>query len=94
MATKLGLTAYVVLSTGWGDDEGTEILLVTLDKAKADDIERIWARIMKHTHHYKREYMLHPEISPVNIGLAKLKDKYGIQTWTGRDLYVEEHEVK
>ena len=94
LATKLGLTAYVVLSTGWGDDEGTEILLVTLDKAKADDIESIWADIQKSTHTYKREYMLHPEINPTNISLAKLKDKYGIITWAGRELHVEKHEVK
>jgi len=83
--------AFIVTLTGYGDDEGFEVVYATLDKAKTDDILRLWDIVQNNQH---KCYGNKPEKNPMCIALKELQDKYHIITWSGRDLKVEELDLQ
>lgn len=82
---------FIVTLTGYGDDEGFEVVYATLDKAKTDDILRLWDIVQKFQHKF---YGSNPERNPMCIALEELQAKYHIITWSGKDLRVEELDLQ
>jgi hypothetical protein len=76
---------------GEGGYDSVSIVYVTQDKVKIQDIERLWDIIEKNRHNSNWK---HPEKDKSNMALNELKKKYGIITWSGVELRVEEEDLQ
>ena len=83
---------YVILLLSFPEEGGdgyidsAHIEFTTLDKRKADDIQRLWNIVQKEQHTFQSKKM--------EKALKELEHKYGIITWSGEELRVEERELQ
>lgn len=89
------MKVYIVLLLEYPDEgngayDSVEVVYTTLDADKAKDIETLWETVKKERY---KIYYIPPRRNKMEQALQTLKDKYGINTWTGAELRVEEKEL-
>jgi hypothetical protein len=71
---------------GEGGYDSVEVVFVSQNKAKIDEIEKLWAIVQKESH------VLHSK--KFTSTLNELKNKFGIICWSGEELRIIERELQ
>jgi hypothetical protein len=87
---------YIVLILEYPENGGdgglydsASIAFTTLEKAKIDEIQRLWDIVQNKRYENSRE-----EAQKALDALKELQNKFGIITWSGVELRIEEEELK
>jgi hypothetical protein len=77
---------YVVLlleypEEGEGGYDSVEVVYITQDKTKVEEIRKLWDTVEKEKHHDDNKTMK---------ALSDLQHKFGIICWSGEELRIEE----
>jgi len=89
-------TVYIVLileypeeGNGGGLYDSASIAFTTLDKANIDEIQRLWDIVQDNRYENDSK-----EVQKALNALKELQSKFGIITWSGVELRIEEEELR